>query len=311
MTANNFELIPPSSRHFLPTFSRGGRERLDLSLKGNQIERARQLKRDGHPVGEPVGAGEIEKILASECKAQKVQLLYAERTISRKISKTPFAPDESPYSVTDSHLPDHAKSYAARLNLLKGGMFSGDRLTNREASMSLRTLVEFEDPHGDAVDLIAQFAVVWELAERAATNEPCEDIESMFAFAPWRGDSHTYRLAIENRLVNAPRLRLITPLLVKDGETQAVHPMFIGAHGQLNLPYYVGWFANRPEGVEYRFAYRDDERLLNDRGVSTNAEDTKSDCNWREYIRKRLSGVPTEQVTLALGRDGTKEKIND
>jgi hypothetical protein len=60
----------------------------------------------------------------------------------------------------------------------------GQTLNVLEARLTDRIVHEFADPQGERVDLIAQFAVLWELAEREITGYPIQDLEDLFNFAP-------------------------------------------------------------------------------------------------------------------------------
>ena len=206
------------------------------------------------------------------------------------------------------------RSYVARLSIIKSAMFKGEKLTVREVNHSARTLMEFQDPHGEKVDLIAQYAVLWELVERTATGKEISDIEDLFAFAPWTSSeaSKLYRLAVEKGLLKSfTILRLIAPLLTPGSGNAHVPELFIGAHAQLNLPYIWSWIQeHQDKNRDFNVTYRDDSHFKEHNEHITDAVALRASCNWREFIKAKLNGAATETVTLSIGRD-EQENSND
>lgn len=208
------------------------------------------------------------------------------------------------------------RSYVARLSILKSAMFKGEKLTVREVNHSARILMEFQDPHGEKVDLVAQYAVLWELAEREATDKQTQDIEDLLAYAPWVNDeaSQLYRVAKETGLIQTyPWLRLIAVLVTPDSPRDTHIPyVYTGVHAHLNLPYIWSYIRELPDKNSHRvleITYRD-EPVLEQAGEPTDAEYCKRYCNWREYIQLIQSGAPTERVTISINRD-EQEQSND
>ncbi len=291
---------------------------LDLRIPQQRRERYRQVKRSGLN-GALVGAKNILEAVIGEAKEQgltesEINTFESEVTVRREITHTPFAGDDAPYEYGKSQLPDELKSYVHRLEILKEAMFNGEKLTNREARMAKRTLTEFQDPQGERVDLIAQYAVLWELVERTATGKEISDIEDLFAFAPWTSSeaSKLYRLAVEKGLLKSfTILRLIAPLLTPGSGNAHVPELFIGAHAQLNLPYIWSWIQeHQDKNRDFNVTYRDDSHFKEHNEHITDAVALRASCNWREFIKAKLNGAATETVTLSIGRD-EQENSND
>lgn len=227
---------------------------------------------------------------------------------NKESEKSEDSPDitDLPYEYGKSKLPDELKGYVHRLEILKAAMFKGDKLTNREAKLAKRTFVEFQDPYGEQIDLIAQYAVLWELAERKARGKEVADIEDLFAFAPWRSDKHSklYQLALEKKLIKSvAMLRLIAPLLTPGSGDAAVPNLFMGAHAHLNLPYLWSWIQEYKDGERVFAVTMRDNPTLKQQPEKTDAEALKERCNWIEFIEGRLNGAPTDTVTLAIGNE--------
>ena len=200
-----------------------------VSLQDKQKQEVKNLKRDGYPVGTPVGAPAIANILKSKYHENAL----SERTISRLISDVKFRGLEESY--LPSEVSGATRSYAARLSLVKESLMKGHGLSALEAGLTDRVLQEFDDPHGDRVDLISQFSILWELAEREISSDPTQDLEDLFSFAPWNDDSALYKAAIENGVAELPKLRLIMPMIFDNDD--ALVKLCVGAFAQLNLPF--------------------------------------------------------------------------
>jgi hypothetical protein len=234
------------------------------------------------------------------------------RTVRRWVQNVEYEGLDVPY-VPDEQ-GDEIKSYVHRLAILKAAVFKGEKLTVREATHAKRTLMEFQDPHGQKVDLFAQFAVLWELAEREATDEKATDIEDLFAYAPWVSDqaSQLYRMAKETGLIpDFTWLRLLAVLVLPGSTVDKVPNVLMGAHAWLNLPYVWSWIQEKNDGSRVLgFTYRNSPQLLEGSAEPTDAEYVRGYCNWREYIQLIQSGAPTQRTTLAINRED-QEQSND
>ena len=213
---------------------------------------------------------------------------------------------DSPYEA--SEIKPEALSYVHRMRIVKRHILNQE-LTLREAQIAKRVLVEFNDPHGDDVDLIAQYAIVFELAERTAADQEISDIEDLFAFAPWRSNkqSQLYLLARQKGLIKTfAMLRLIAPLN-HVGSDKGVPELFIGAHAQLNLPYVWSWVQEWDDKPRDFMVTLRHNKLLKEANLRTDAGFLKEKCDWRDLLEERLNDQPTEQITIA----GKQESNND
>lgn len=265
-------------------------------------ELARVLKQRGID-GKPVGAGRIYDALAEKYGASHPEMPSlvrpnAIRQVNRWIEGIEHEGLDVPYDANNVH--PEIRSFTERLDLVKSSFLQGEILTIREVGYVRRVLDEFQDPLGEHVDLIAQFAVLRELSEREATGRGSADIETMFAFAPWSDDanSNLYLLAVQKGLVrSAPVLRLISPV-VPYGETVNVPEILVGAYAQLGLPWFLGWIRETPgEPQRMVLNYRKD-----DSDMSMTIEHWKPACNWKNLIEARLTDQPTQQVKLNIDR---------
>jgi hypothetical protein len=318
MTSQIHPTYQSDTNHDQPKWEGVARETLDLRFAKERDERYRQLKRDGID-GKSVGADTILEVVSREARnarisEDEIKQFESVPTIRRRIKNTNYMGDDAPYEYDKSDLPSQVKSYVRRLQILKAAMFKGDRLTNREAKESGRVLSEFQDPHGEKVDLIAQYAVLWELTERKATGKETSDIEDLFAFAPWVSDeaSQLYRLALEKKLIKSfAILRLLAILLTPGSGNASVPPVFIGAHAHLNLPYIWSWVQEHQDKTRvFNVTYRDDPHFTEHNEHTTDAATLRSNCNWREFITLKLNDAPTETVTIGINRD-EQEQSND
>lgn len=234
------------------------------------------------------------------------------RTVRRWVEGVEYEGLDVPYDPDEQDVK--IKSYVHRLAILKAALLEGDKLTVREATHAKRILVEFEDPHGHKVDLIAQYAVLWELAEREATGIGASDIEDLIAYAPWVSEeaSQLYRLAFEKKHINSfANLRMLAPLLTPGSGNAKVPSLFIGAHAQLNLPYVYSWRQEQHDRRRgFDFTYRDHPHFTEHDGQKTDAAALRSNCNWREFIKLKLNDAPTETVTVGINRED-QEPSND
>jgi len=253
----------------------------------------KKLKRDGYPVGTPIGAPAIGNILKSKYRDNAL----SERTISRLISGIKFRGVEESY--LPSEVPARARSYAARLSLVKESLMKGHRLSALEAGLSDRILGEFDDPHGDRVDLISQFSMLWELAEREISNYPTEDLEDLFNFAPWNDDSALYKAAIESGVAELPKLRLIMPMIFDNDD--ALVRLCVGAFAQLNLPFLYHAFDVSNAKIAYVWRnYQGIHAMQSAVGDDRKVETLGKYCDWRVQTESYIRGL---QVVL-LKPDG-------
>jgi hypothetical protein len=269
--------------------------------------------------GEPVGNSDIYdrllEVFGTHHPAMPATPVRqnAIRTVRRWVEGVKYEGLDVPY-ISDE-VGGEFKSYVHRLAILKAAMFKGEKLTVREATLAKRTLIEFQDAHGQRVDLVAQYSVLWELAEREATGTQATDIEELFAYAPWVSDdaSQLYRVAKETGLIKTfAWLRLMAILVRPDSPPETSIPnVLTGVHAHLNLPYIWSYIQELPDGkgrvlgITYR-----DSPLLAGSEEPTDAKYCKRYCNWREYIQKIQSEAPTQRVTLAISREG-QEQSND
>jgi len=235
------------------------------------------------------------------------------RIIRRWIDDVEYEGLDVPYDPAEVGV--ELRSYVARLAVLKSAMFKGEKLTAGEVEQAKRTLIEFQDPHGETVDLLAQYAVLWELAEREAKGSLTSDIEDLFTYAPWVSNeaSQLYRVAKETGLIeDFAWLRLIAVLVAPDPSGSypeaKIPEMITGIHAHLNLPYV--WSYTRKsidDGWFLGVTYRDDPALLAGVTEPTDAEHCKRYANWHRYLQLIQSGAETETITLPIGRDGQEQ----
>jgi len=259
-----------------------------LSSEDKQKQEIKKLKRDGYPAGTPVGAPAIADIL----KSKYCENALSERTISRLISGVKFRGLEELY--LPSEVSGSGRSYAARLSIVKQSLMKTHGLSALEAGLSDRVLQEFEDPHGDRVDLISQFSILWELAERDISSHSTQDLEDLFKFAPWNDDSTLYTAAIESGVAQPPKLRLIMPMIF-DNEHALVR-LCVGAFAQLNLPFLYHAFDVSNEKIAYVWRnYQGIHAMQSAVGDDRKVKTLRKYCNWRVQTESYLRGL---QVVL-------------
>jgi len=280
----NTEYSPNHSISFAST-SVGNETVLAEDKQKHEVKR---LKRDGFPLGTPIGAPAIANILKSKYRENAL----SERTISRLISGVKFRGLEESY--LPSEVPGRTRSYAARLSLVKESLMEGHGLTDLEAGLSDRVLQEFDDPHGDRVDLISQFSILWELAEREISNYPTGDLEDLFNFAPWNDDSTLYKAAIENGVAKPPKLRLIMPMVFENDHASI--RLCVGAFAHLNLPFLYHAFDVSNEKIAYVWRnYQGIHAMQSAVGDDRKVGTLGKYCNWRVQTESYLRGL---QVVL-------------
>ena len=211
-------------------------------------------------------------------------------------------------------ITDELKSYIRRLEIVKEAMFKVDgktrKLTNREALYAKRTFVEFQDPHGEVVDLFAQYVVLYELTERAIAKDPATDIEEFFAYAPWKSrlNSDLYRVVKQTGQLTHGyvALRQIAPSTAQEGMPLTTMlndcKLLIGIHAQLGLPYFFSWISG---GMKIHFLERTHPQLM-EKVESQKIEQWKLDCNWRREWGNRLAGASTRTIPV-----GQTSEVND
>ena len=193
----------------------------------------------------------------------------------------------------ESYLPSEVsvatRSYVARLSLVKESLMNGHGLSALEAGLTDRVLQEFDDPHGDRVDLISQFSILWELAEREISNYPTEDLEDLFNFAPWNDDSALYKAAIKSGVAELPKLRLIMPMIFDNDD--AFVRLCVGAFAQLNLPFLYHAFDVSNEKIAYVWRnYPGIHPMQSAVGDDRKVDDLGKYCNWRVQTESYLRG---------------------
>jgi len=273
-----------------------------VGLTTNQIkEIAQELARTGIG-GEAARSTKIRNRLQEKYPKETIP---SARSISDYIKGVQFEGKEQPFNFDDLEGSfTSSLSYIVRLSLIKSVIYKG-AITQQEAIQAKRVHLEFADPLGKKVDLIAQYALVRELAERTAKKANRSDIEHLFAFAPWLDDrnSDLYRVALEAKAVTPPMLRAITPLVpeLPDGEI-TLKSLFIGAYAQLNLPFFIGYARNPSDSSKQQFTYRwrDCDTKKRFDVPSVKAKDWKHHCDWRKELDARLKGTPATTVDTAL-----------
>ena len=254
-----------------------------VSLQDKQKQEVKNLKRDGYPVRTPVGAPAIANILKSKYHENAL----SERTISRLISDVKFRGLEESY--LPSEVSGATRSYVARLSLVKESLMTGHGLSALEAGLTDRVLQEFDDPHGDRVDLISQFSILWELAEREISSDPTQDLEDLFSFAPWNDDSALYKAAIASGVAEPPKLRLIMPMRFDNDD--AFVRLCVGAFAQLNLPFLYHAFDVSNEKIAYVWRnYPGIHPMQSAVGDDRKVDDLGKYCNWRVETESYLRG---------------------
>ena len=294
-----------------------------LPFSDDQHSLARQWRRD-----EGIGATKIRNRLLTQFPEGEVAAI---RTIDDWIKGVPYIKGKDHLDAPYDHQAEsdveqiglEVRSYVRRLSILKPAFFDGEKLTNREAQAAERVFAEFNDPYGDRVDLFAQYAVVCELAEREAVSQPTEDIEDLFAFAPWRSDKDSafYWIAGQTGRIDTYAIlrRLMAPfdspaLPVRTLMSDPVYSMLIGAHAQLNLPYFISW---RSPGT-FHFAHRANPELARFIHLATNKPHPKPTetkkwavrCDWRTDIASR-GDKPLRRLSLDVAPDKQQEASND
>jgi hypothetical protein len=204
---------------------------------------------------------------------------------------------DTPYE--PSEINAEALSYVHRMRLVKRHFLNARELTLREAQIAERVLLEFNDPYGNDVDLIAQYAVIYELAEREIYKDPTDDIEDFLAFAPWRSPeaSDLYRTAYRKDLVSKyPTIQLFSPVATNEEMLELLQGTVAGnkitVDRRLQIP--IGGTAQL--GLPFFISYRTGNRFLHiDRNVEllkqihkdpTDMKLCKKGCSWEQQVSR-------------------------
>jgi hypothetical protein len=265
-------------------------------------QRAKTLRREGID-GAEVGATKILKQLLKEFGEDDPRIPTTSRQVHNWIADVESRFEDQPCDLNE--VSPELRSFAWRINLVKIALLLGGvRLTYREIRYVKRALIEFQDPFGETVDLIAQYAVIWELAEREAMGKECTDIETMLAFAPWRDEANSelYLLSVQNEISsNPPLLRLISPA-VPYGESVSFPEAMAGAYAQLGLPWFFGLIQEHPDGQSLQLKSRSD-----DSKVPETIDYWKPKCNWKMLIKARLTDQPIHKEMIDVGSEASND----
>jgi len=181
--------------------------------------------------------------------------LISEPHLRRFLPKT-LEGNEVTYADLDDVEP-FMRSYLVRLAAVKSIFNLERRLTAAEANAARRVYYEFNDPYGEIVDLIPQFAIAHELAERAEQKPKSvhiADIDEYFAIAPWKSEANKklFETAINYGKAIPPQLRLICPFVPATEPPPNIvggplinpfskYRLQIGAHVHLGMPYALNY----------------------------------------------------------------------
>jgi hypothetical protein len=235
---------------------------------------------------------------------------------------------DTPYE--SSEINAEALSYVHRMGLVKRHMLNQE-LTLREAKIAERVLVEFNDPHGDDVDLIAQYAVIYELAEREIYKDPTADIEDFLAFAPWRSPeaSALYRTAYEKGLVNKyPTIQMFSPVATNEEMLELLQGTVDGKKITVDQSLQIPISGTAQLGLPFFISYRTGNRFLSiDRKVEalkqihkdpTDMELCKKLCSWSQQVSRDERDVAEFHTNKPLiehwkikREEPTEEQSND
>jgi hypothetical protein len=215
----------------------------DLRTKQGQIDRAIELRAEELrtiPDGKrPRGAELLIDAVKDEAARQGVQLSNKGLVSPSHLRRFLAAESEdSKLEFIQIDQQDMAiRSFLNRLAKIKAAFGLGQGITKLELQAAERVLAELNDPLGDVVGLVAQFAVIFELGQRRFRNAPVHDIDDYFTYAPWHSDKNRelYRVAITHKIAVPPQLIAICPFMPLG--THAVDPRYIGFHYQLGVPY--------------------------------------------------------------------------
>ena len=205
-------------------------------------------------------------------------------------------------------ITDELKSYINRIGLVKRATFRPDegekQLTNREAKYAKRTFIEFQDPYGERVDLIAQWAVVHELTERDTYDDFTTDIEEFFTYAPWKArlNQDLYRVAKKNDEIDGyVHFRFICPREedpnISVDKIVNVYELFIGIHAHLGLPYFFSFIS----GDRVFYVDRNHPQLMEQ--VESHKKEWKLDCEWRTQWGNLLEGAPIKAIPVGQAEE--------
>jgi hypothetical protein len=256
-----------------------------------------------NPGKQPQGA---EKLIARmQVRAGMTPGLNVDRWISPEQLRRSLSKDLKANEVKHVDLDKvepFLRSYLVRLSVVKTTFNLNGELTEAEAKAALRVYYEFNDPYGETVDLIPQFAIVHELAEREANSLSLDDIDRYFAFAPWKSDANKdlYWLAIIHRKAMPSQLRLICPFIpaaeplqnltgIPEPSPFDAHFKQIGAHAHLGMPYALNYSTpfgsgKNPKTTRYMLLFWDSTNL-----ISKSPEEFRDLCGWKSEIRNAIT----------------------
>ena len=235
---------------------------------------------------------------------------------------------DTPYE--SSEINAEVLSYVHRMGLVKRHILNQE-LTLREAKIAERVLVEFNNPHGDSVDLIAQFGVVYELAEREIYKDSTDDIEDFLAFAPWRSPeaSDLYRTAHEKGLLSGyPTFQMFSPVATNEEMLELLQATVVGNKRTVDLSLQVPIGGTAQLGLPFFISYRTGNRFLSiDRKVEglkkihtdpTDMELCKKGCSWSQQVSRDERNVAEFHTNKPLiehwkikREEHTEEQSND
>ncbi len=235
---------------------------------------------------------------------------------------------DTPYE--SSEINAEVLSYVHRMGLVKRHMLNQE-LTLREAKIAERVLVEFNDPHGDDVDLIAQYAVIYELAEREIYKDSTADMEDFLAFAPWRTPeaSDLYRTAYEKGLLSGyPTFQMFSPVATNEEMLELLQATVVGNKRTVDLSLQVPIGGTAQLGLPFFISYRTANRFLSiDRKVEalkqihadpTDMELCKKGCSWSQQVSRDERNVAEFHTNKPLiehwkikRQEPTEEQSND
>ena len=278
----------------------------DLSSHDGQIALAIQMRLDdlrSHESGTRLPGAEslLDRILDHAQKENVEITKLVSPTHLRRFLPKDLKGNEVRYADLDKVEP-FLRSYLVRLTAVKTIFNLKGQLTEAEAKAAKQVYYEFTDPFGETIDLIPQFAIVHELAEREVNSRPVHDIDGYFAFAPWKSDSNRdlYLFALNQFKSIPPQLRLICPFIPKG--TSKVNPVVIGAHAHLGMPYAMNYrtpvgSGNDPKQTAHKIILWDSPDLT----TKLSPEESKQVCNWQVQLKEAMGGdfSPTvSEITL-------------
>jgi len=276
------------------------RASLDLRTYEGQRSLAAEMRSDdlrSRPDKRPPGAEaliERMQIWAAHNPGLQVDKWISPEHLRRYLSKH-LKGNEIRYVDLGKEQP-FVRSYLVRLAAVKTIFNLKEQLTEAEAKAALRVYYEFNDPHGETVDLIPQVAIVHEIAERESNSRPIHDIDDYFAYAPWKSDANKdlYSFALNQNKAIPPQLRLICPFIpvFKPKEDKfRPHDFQVGAHAYLGMPYALNYSTTfgsgeNPKETRYKIMPWDSQML----DIDPSPEESKHLCHWQVQLKAAMAG---------------------